>query len=112
MTKAEEPFHRPFEALAEKFGVPVPPDEPTRPKAPARAVVRIERKDRGGKTVTVIEKLELPYNQREGWMTELKSGLGCGGRVEGDALVLQGDQRDRAAAWLTARGVRRVTVAN
>ena len=29
------------------------------PKGPARAVVRMERKGRGGKEVTVVEQLEL-----------------------------------------------------
>ncbi len=33
---------------------------------------------------------------------------GCGGQVEGDALVLAGDQRARLSAWLTARGVKKV----
>jgi translation initiation factor 1 len=40
----------------------------------------------------------------------LKAQLGCGGVVEEDALVLQGDHRKRLPALLTARGVRKVTV--
>jgi translation initiation factor 1 len=39
----------------------------------------------------------------------LKSALGCGGNVEDDRLVLQGDQRKRLPALLTERGVRKVT---
>ncbi|MFP2913536.1 translation initiation factor, partial [Pyxidicoccus sp. 3LFB2] len=77
---------------------------------PARAVVRMERKGRGGKEVTVVEHLELPVPQREVWLKALKNSLGCGGVVEGDALVLQGDQRERLPALLEARGVRKVTV--
>ncbi len=42
------------------------------------------------------------------WADELKRSLGCGGGVEGRALVVQGDQRDRVVRWLTARGVRKV----
>ena len=78
-------------------------------KAPPGAVVRLERTGRGGKEVTVIEKLDLPVTQRDVWLKELKQALGCGGVVEGVALVLQGDLRDRAAAWLTKRGVKKVT---
>jgi translation initiation factor 1 len=72
-------------------------------------VVRLERKGRGGKTATVVEKLGLPPADLAEWLLDLKRSLGCGGAVEGDALVLQGDLRDRAAARLAARGVKKVT---
>jgi len=79
-------------------------------KAPARAVIRLERKGRGGKEVTVVEHLELPVMERPKWLEALKTGLGCGGMIEGDALVLQGDQRERARKLLEKRGVKKVTV--
>jgi translation initiation factor 1 len=84
---------------------------PATAKGPARAVVRYQRKGHGGKEVTVVEKLELPAPELESWLKALKQGLGCGGRVEGEALVLQGDQRERLPSALQARGVRKVTVA-
>jgi translation initiation factor 1 len=71
----------------------------------------MERAGRGGRTVTVVEKLELRAADLETWLGELKRGLGCGGVVEGTALVLQGDTRDRVGAWLEKRGVKKVTVA-
>jgi len=80
-------------------------------RAPNRAVVRIERKGRRGKEATVIEKLALPATELEQWCRELKQALGCGGSVEGDAIVLQGDLRSRLEAVLTTRGVRNVTIA-
>jgi translation initiation factor 1 len=80
------------------------------PKGPARAVVRLERKGRGGKEVTVVEGLGLPAAQLEVWLKALKGALGCGGAVEEDALLLQGDQRERLPALLTGRGVRKVSV--
>src|SRR5262245_54768821 len=79
-------------------------------KGPARAVVRMERKGRRGKEATVIEKLDLPKPQLEQWCRELKQALGCGGSVEDDTIVLQGDLRSRLEAVLTARGVRKVTL--
>jgi len=79
-------------------------------KGPARAVVRLERKHRGGKEVTVIEKLELKPDALATWCKELKQALGCGGTVEGDAIVLQGDLRQRVPAVLTKKGVGKVTV--
>ncbi|MFY1830242.1 translation initiation factor [Myxococcus fulvus] len=115
---APAPFHNPFAALAVKreelpAGPAVPvaaPKSKPEPKGPARAVVRMERKGRGGKEVTVVEHLELPAPQREVWLKALKNSLGCGGVVEDDTLVLQGDQRERLPALLEARGVRKVTV--
>jgi translation initiation factor 1 len=71
----------------------------------------MERAGRGGKTVTVVEKLALPPRQLEAWLSDLKRALGCGGVVEGEALVLQGDSRERAGKWLEERGVKKVTVA-
>src|SRR2546425_8423832 len=68
------------------------------PKGPARAVVRLERKGRGGKEVTVVEQLGLPAAALRDWLKGLKAALGCGGAVEDDALVLQGDHRDRVRA--------------
>jgi translation initiation factor 1 len=80
------------------------------PPGPARAVVRYERKGRGGKEVTVIEKLGLREADLDAWTRALKQALGVGGSVDGDTIVLQGDCRVRLPALLTARGVRKVTV--
>jgi translation initiation factor 1 len=82
------------------------------PKVPARAVVRLEKKGRAGKEATLVEKLELAPAELEVWCKQLKAAMGCGGAVEGDAIVLQGDLRKRLEPWLTARGVKKVTVAN
>lgn len=119
-TMADErtPFHNPFAALGHLRGTlpdePAPPAEPAPapgalPRASvARAVVRIERTGRGGKEVTVIEHLGLPAPELQQWLKALKATLGCGGAVDGDAMVLQGDHRDRLVGLLAARGVRKV----
>ena len=79
-------------------------------KSPTRAVVRMERKGRGGKEVTIVEKLELPRAELEAWCRELKQALGCGGSVDEEMIILQGDLRPRVAAVLTAKGVEKVAV--
>jgi translation initiation factor 1 len=114
MTKPKPPAS-PFAALEKlraelPVGVAPKPTAPPIVKGPARAVVRMERKGRGGKEATVIEKLGLPEPQLEVWCKELKQALGCGGAVDGDTIVLQGDLRPRLPAVLTARGVAKVTV--
>lgn len=70
----------------------------------------MERSGRGGKEVTVIQHLDLSEVERERLLKALKADLGCGGYVEGETLVLQGDQRSRVGPRLTARGVRKVTL--
>ncbi len=70
----------------------------------------MERKGRGGKEVTVIDKLELKPAELETWCRDLKQALGCGGAVDGALIVLQGDLRSRVPAVLTATGVAKVTV--
>ena len=60
--------------------------------------------------VTVIEQLSLTDTERAEWLRSLKSALGCGGALDGTAIVLQGDQRSRVPALLTARHVKKVIV--
>jgi translation initiation factor 1 len=117
LSAKKPPFNNPFAALKDKLGdLPVRRERPTGPpnpadeKGPARAVVRYERKGRGGKEVTVVEQLALPARELEAWLKSLKQALGCGGSVEGDRVVLQGDQRQRLPGLLSARGVRKVIV--
>lgn len=83
---------------------------PAAKKGPAKAVVRLERKGRGGKDVTVVEQLGLPPTELELWLKALKGSLGCGGTIEGETLVLQGDLRKRIGPLLEARGVRQVRI--
>lgn len=116
MSDEKKPFHNPFAALEGlKSSLPegkpaVPPAAAPAPKGPAKAVVRMERVGRGGKEVTVIEQLQLSLKEREKWLKALKGALGCGGTLEGDDLVLQGDHRERLPALLEQRGVRKVVV--
>ena len=117
----DKPFNSPFGSLAPLRGSlphvepaepPAAPPKPLPPgvKAIPRAVVRMERSGRGGKEVTVVEQLPLSASEREKWLKELKASLGCGGVVEGETLVLQGDHRKRLPDILTRRGVKRVTI--
>lgn len=116
-----KPFHNPFEVLGRLRGVPAPEPEKAEPapkpdpsdgpiKTIRRAVVRLERAGRKGKEVTVVEHLDLAASERDVWLKALKAALGCGGSVEGDSIVLQGDHRKRLPALLSSRGVKKVTV--
>ena len=89
---------------------PAPGEATPEARGPARAVVRYQRAGRRGKEATLVEKLGLEPAGLESWCKALKQALGCGGTVDRDVVVLQGDQRARLPALLTARGVRKVTV--
>src|SRR4051812_16955494 len=95
------PLKEGLEDLRKRLGpLPEGPTAPVAqaPRGPARAVVRFERKGRGGKTITRVEQLGLQATERELWLKELKQALGCGGTVEGETLVFQGDLRERLSA--------------
>lgn len=110
-TKRDSPFAG-LEGLRDQLppGPAAKPAAPAAPKGPARAVVRLEKKHRRGKEVTVVDKLELKPAELEKWCRELKQAMGCGGSVEDAAIVLQGDLRQRLPAVLTGKGVGKVTV--
>ena len=75
------------------------------PRFGPKVVVRATRKGRGGKTVTEVQGVVA---EREKVAKKLKKTLGVGARVEGELIVVQGDQCERVAAWLTKNGVKKV----
>jgi translation initiation factor 1 len=81
-------------------------DEAKAAPVPNRPVakLRMEKKGRGGKTVTVV--FGLPQNEAflKDLGKELKRACGTGGAVTGDGIELQGDLRDRVREFLVAKG--------
>ena len=115
VTNKRDSSESPFASLATlRDQLPAGPERPAvvEKSGPARAIVRLERKQRRGKDVTLVEKLGISPAELERWCRDLKQTLGCGGTVEGDAIVLQGDFRKRLPDVLAKLGVRSVTVAN
>ena len=68
------------------------------------AKLRMEKKGRGGKTVTVV--FGLPRNDEflKALCAELKRSCGCGGSTTEDGVELQGELRDRVRAQLEKKG--------
>ncbi|MEM6532166.1 MAG: translation initiation factor [Myxococcota bacterium] len=67
-----------------------------------RVTLRRQKKGHGGKTVTRLEGL-APNRDTE---LRIKNELGTGARWDGDALVVQGDQRERLRTLLESDGFR------
>jgi translation initiation factor 1 len=69
-----------------------------------RVYVRLERKGRGGKSVTLIEGLQISAKDREALLRQLKARLGTGGSLKNDVLEIQGDHREMIIVLLHEMG--------
>jgi translation initiation factor 1 len=79
----------------------------------SRAALTRESSGRGGKVVTIASFKPAPAGKTAEELAKvMRKELGCGSRVEGEKIVLQGDMRDRAKAWLTKRGVGKIVAGN
>lgn len=74
------------------------------PAAEQTARIRRESKGRGGKTVTVIDGLQLADDDLQALAKRLKQACGAGGTVDERAIVIQGDKRPQIVAELQKLG--------
>ncbi|MBN1640870.1 MAG: stress response translation initiation inhibitor YciH [Anaerolineae bacterium] len=77
--------------------VSVPPQQQT-------ARIQCERKGRKGKTVTVVNALQLSPDDLDALGRSLRKLCGGGGTVKEGAIEVQGDHRERIAAELQRLG--------
>jgi len=78
---------------------------------PSEAVVRVhlEKKGRGGKTVSIIRGLAQNEEYLKDLLKELKSSCGSGGSLQDDqSLLIQGDVRDKIVVILKEKGFKNV----
>ena len=68
------------------------------------AKLRMEKKGRGGKTVTVIYGLPNNADFLKTLCSDLKKSCGCGGATTEDGVELQGELRNRVRPLLEKRG--------
>lgn len=66
--------------------------------------IQLEKKQRGGKTVSVI--MPLPYNPKyfQKLTKDLKKLCGTGGSYKESSIEIQGDQRDKLKTYLENLG--------
>jgi len=87
---------------------PHPDDRHTsdEPKRKSDGIVRImrDRKQRGGKTVTVITGVPASDDALIALAQQLKKSCGSGGTVKDGVIEIQGDHRDKLQAKLTELG--------
>ncbi len=75
----------------------LPPDK-------QKLVVKIDRRNRGGKQVTVVEGFVGPAEDLEDLGKELKTKCGTGGSAKDGVIIIQGDMRDKVVALLASMG--------
>ena len=68
--------------------------------------VQLEKKGRKGKGVTVIRGFHHNENDLKDFARSLKTLCGSGGTVKDDTIEIQGDHRQKAAAFFRDRGFR------
>jgi len=80
-------------------------EEPqTLPPEKQKLLVGIDRRQRAGKQVTVVERFTGKTCDLEQLGKELKSRCGTGGGVKGGVILIQGDFRDKVVALLQNMG--------
>ena len=62
--------------------------------------VRIEKKGRGGKTVTVLYDIPFELEEAKALMKKLQSHLACGATFKNGVIELSGDNRSRVEDFL------------
>lgn len=72
-----------------------------------KVVLRATKKGRGGKTVTEVQGVREPKRLAK----KLRKQLGVGTSVDGDLVVVQGDQRTRLQKVLTELGATNIVIA-
>ena len=85
------------------------PEEPASPVAPRQTGplhIVYEKKGRKGKPATIIEGLTIGAEAVEALASERKKKLGVGGSWRESEILVQGDRRDDAAAFLRSKGFR------
>lgn len=66
--------------------------------------IGLERKGRGGKSVTIIDGLRIPRHEQGVLLKELKTILGTGGTLKEASLEIQGDHRDAIIGIMQKKG--------
>lgn len=73
-------------------------------KSQRKVYVSRDKKQRGGKQVTLIEGIDAPDEIMHALLSKLKSMCSAGGACKGGELIIQGDHVKKVIAWLIKDG--------
>ncbi|AWO02279.1 translation initiation factor [Chitinophaga alhagiae] len=77
-----------------------PEEQNTLPPAQQQLKVKLDTKQRAGKTVTVVEGFIGKNEDLEKLGKELKTKCGTGGSAKDGLVLIQGDYREKVLKWL------------
>ncbi|MBN2654590.1 MAG: translation initiation factor [Nitrospirae bacterium] len=66
-------------------------DIPILPVAKQRVIVRLDKKARAGKAVTILEGIQMSQKDMEALLKRLKTRLATGGTIKEGSFEIQGD---------------------
>ena len=103
------PVGKPVGVPAEPANMGAATPATNQPKNRGRVDIKRTTAGRGGKTVTVVSGfVGIGLPEKEKLAKQLRAACGCGGTVKEGNIEIQGEQREKIAAILTAAGFRTV----
>ncbi|MFL5741715.1 MAG: translation initiation factor [Flavisolibacter sp.] len=66
--------------------------------------IRLDKKQRGGKTVTLVEGFSGTEEDLQDLGKKLKNFCGTGGSAKDGEIIIQGDQREKLMQWMNKNG--------
>jgi translation initiation factor 1 len=84
-------------------------DEPEEflPKEEQKLTIILDKKHRGGKTVSLIKGFSMKESEIEEVAKKLKTFCGTGGSVKENEIIIQGDHREKILQWLLQNGFKK-----
>ena len=74
------------------------------PPAEQLLEIKLDKKHRGGKVVTLIDGFSMNEEEIEILSKQLKTFCGAGGSAKNFEIIIQGDHRDKVLQWLIKKG--------
>ena len=87
-----------------KYVTDEPVEEETLEPGKQKLIVRIDRRQRAGKQVTLIEGFKGKSEDLAALAKTLKTRCGVGGTAKDEEITIQGDLRDKLVTLLTSMG--------
>lgn len=79
-------------------------EEDTLVPSEQQLIAKIEKKGRGGKTVSIVEGFVGNQDDLKNLAKELKNKCGTGGSVKDGQIIIQGNVRDKIMEYLKQKG--------